>query len=147
MKASNVRRISVALIFTTAGFVMCLKSPFASPGSILAPLPIPFHHTVTVPANKECELPLSFDYAKAPGRLNGHWNSQGSSANIKGATDDTLASFKFTDPTNLVVEHRDNPTSGNFNVKYTGGAYTMTFDNTGHGTERTVTVEGTYQPD
>jgi hypothetical protein len=146
MKAANVRRITVAVLFTTAGFVMALKSPFAAPGSILAPLPIPFHHTLTVPANKQSELTLCFDYAKAPGYLTGHWNVQGSSANIKGATDDNLTSFKFTDPTGLVLEHHDNPTSGNFNFKYTGGNYTMTFDNTTASSERTVTVEGTYQP-
>jgi hypothetical protein len=146
MKATRLRKITVALFFTTAGFVMALKSPFAAPGSILGPLPIPFRHTLTVSANKQSNLALCFEYAKAPGSLHGHWSVQGSSANIKGATDDTVTSFKFTDPTNLVLEHHDNPTAGNFNLKYTGGTYTMTFDNTSNSSDRTVTVEGTYQP-
>src|SRR5437867_2107101 len=40
----------------------------------------------------------SFEFPQTPGRLYGSWSSKGASANIKGATDDTLVAFKLIGP-------------------------------------------------
>ncbi|HET6250157.1 MAG TPA: hypothetical protein VFE47_20875 [Tepidisphaeraceae bacterium] len=102
--------------------------------------------TITVPAGRVFDLPLSFPAERTPGRIRGHWTSQGKSAGIAGAKDDTLVKFTIRGSNNAVLQRLDHPVSGNFDIRYAGGTFTLTFDNSGivRSSGRVVSVEWTY---
>src|SRR5882672_4642004 len=80
------------------------KTGVPSPGSVLAPSPIAYKEKLTIEAGKFMNYTISAPNGKAPGRLYGRWMSRGSSAGVKGATDDTLVGFKLVGPDNKVLE-------------------------------------------
>lgn len=103
-----------------------------------------------VRANRVYELRVSKPDGKGPWHLHGHWKCQGRSADIEGATDDTLVRFALRGPDDKVVEELKHPVSGNFSIHFTEpGTYTFIFDNSGiiRSSARLITVEGTFEPD
>jgi hypothetical protein len=149
MSSRRIYRFS-AIVACLAGFwFACRKSPFTAPGSVLSPMSIPIHQTVTVQPNQEYQLTLPWPELKTPGWLRGHWTVRGKSANFPNAADDTLVGFTLTGPNNEILQRQNHPTSGNFAIRCEGGEYTMTFNNTGvlRASARIVTIDGTYQPD
>jgi hypothetical protein len=109
---------------------------------------IPLKQTVTVEPGRFATY--SWEFSKTPGRLYGSWISQGRSANIRGATDDTLVSFKLVGANNEILQNLDHPASGNFDIHITSpGRYTFWMGNTGmlRSSSRVVTIDATYKPD
>jgi hypothetical protein len=149
MTPRNVRRISVVLVCLLGLCALAHKAGIASPSAVLAATPQPIKQTFTVPRFRECQVTLAYPQVMSPGWVRGRWVAQGASDSIKGATDDTLVSFTVTGPNNEVIQHLDHPASGNFAFRYQGGQYTLTFSNAGviRLSDRTVTLDGTYQPD
>ena len=120
------------------------------PREIIQARPIPIKDTVDVEAGHSVKYTFTVPAGKAPGLLQGHWSAQGKSANIKGATDDTLVGFTLRGPDNNVIQSLDHPTSGNFSSRCgAAGAYTFEFSNAGiiRSSSRRVTIDGSYQPD
>jgi len=125
------------------------KMAIASPATIFAASPIAVTKSLTVPPNQVVAFPWAGPEGKVPGRLFGQWTSHGASAGIKGANDDQLTRFVLRGPDNRVIQTVENPTAGNFSVRFDApGTYTFEFDNTGaFRSPRSVQFEGTYQPD
>ena len=149
MTSRKVRWVSIVVVCLAGLYVLCRKSPFAATGSMLSPMSVPIHQTFTVESNQQYQLTLPSPQLEPARWLRGHWTVEGKSANIKGATDDTLVSFTLTGPNSETLERQDHPMSGNFAIRCLGGEYSMTFNNTGilRSSNRMVTVDGTYQPD
>jgi hypothetical protein len=130
------------------------KTGIASPAAVLKSAvtaePIPVMTKLRIEAGKGMTYTVSAPGNKVPGRLYGRWTSQGKTAGIKGATDDSLVGFRLVGPDNKVVEKSDHPSAGNFNLRFDApGNYTFEFDNAGvvRSTARVVEFDGTYQPD
>ena len=103
-----------------------------------------------VKAGRAYELRLSSPDNGKRWHFHGHWICKGVSADIDGATDDTLVRFVLRGPDDKVVEELDHhPTSGNFSVNYDEpGTYTFVFDNSGiiRSSSREIEFEGTFDP-
>jgi hypothetical protein len=105
--------------------------------------------TFKIKAGRMCELRLSSPDKVRKWHLHGHWTCKGVSAEIDGATDDTLVHFVLRGPDDKVIEQRNHPTSGNFSVNYDEpGTYTFVFDNSGiiRSSSREVEFEGRFDP-
>jgi len=133
-----------AIWFFTPARKVLSKASAAATGS----QPIPVKETMTVEPGKiqtfGCEFP------NTPGRLYGTFHVAGSSAKIKGATDDTLIAFKLIGPNNETLQKLDKPTSGNFDIHITSpGRYTFVLDNGGiiRRSARSVEIDAMYKPD
>lgn len=113
--------------------------------------PQPVRSSDSVKPNFIGTYTLDFRTDQVPGMLTGSWRSQGKTAGIKGAMDDTLIAFRLKGPNNEVLQQQqDHPTSGNFSVRVMrAGRYTFEFDNSGliRSTSRQYSLDGTYQPD
>lgn len=121
-----------------------------SPSSLVKSAPALINEKATVLAQQKYDLQITFPPERTPGRLTGTWLSQGKSANVDGAIDDTVGSFTLRDPSNNILQQQlDSPVSGNFDFRYAGGVYVLEFNNGGifRSSARVVTVTGTYQPD
>jgi hypothetical protein len=105
--------------------------------------------TFKVKVGRAYELRLSSPDKTRRWHLHGHWTCRGVSAEVGGATDDTLVRFVLRGPDDKIIETRDHPTSGNFSVNYDEpGTYTFVFDNSGivRSSSREVEFEGTFDP-
>jgi hypothetical protein len=124
-------------------------SGIISPKEVFKARPILINKSLTVDARSQQTWSVPAP-GPTPGLLQGRWNSSGASGGIRGAQDDTLVSFELRGPDNALLQRLDHPLTGNFSIRYeTAGIYTFTFNNAGfvRSTARTVTIEGTYQPD
>ncbi len=104
---------------------------------------VQINDTIDIPANKVGTFKVE---AKKASMLVGNWTSKGSTANVKGATDDTLVDFRLLGPNNEVLQKLDHPIEGNFSIDITKpGIYTFEFNNTGivRSSGRNVTIKGT----
>jgi hypothetical protein len=142
--------IALLLVAAAGWSILSRKTPIPSIASIVAASPVAVNQTFTVEPGKAYQFRFEFPADKSPGRFHGSWTSQGKSAGLKGATDDTLVTFtiKGSDDKTLTTSNR-HPVTGNFDFRYTGGTVTLTFDNSGiiRSSARTVTLAGIYQPD
>src|SRR5437660_455444 len=94
--------------------------------AIHGPQPIPVKDSATVEAGKG--RTCSYEFPKTPGRLFGHWSSKGKSAQIRGATDDTIVAFQLIGPNNNILHNLDHATGGNFDIRIDSpGRYTFVF--------------------
>ncbi|HZK82463.1 MAG TPA: hypothetical protein VFC46_15380, partial [Humisphaera sp.] len=120
-----------------------------APVAHVAQAPITGKETVTIRRGKLYNLPLSFEPNITPGRLTGHWESEGKSAHLRGANDDTIVAFTIRDSKNARVVQQLHTVSGKFDARYDGGVYTLTFSNADllRSSARNITIEWTYQPD
>ena len=92
----------------------------ADVGGHVLPAPVTGKETVTIASGDTYSLPLSFQLKATPGRLTGHWESEGKSAHIRGANDDTLVSFTIRDSKNARIESQTHAISGKFDVRMVG---------------------------
>jgi hypothetical protein len=149
MKSRNFRRVAVWSGIVVAWWCLSRTSPVESPASIIAIHPISIKRTLTVLPGTEGRMQLSFAASKTPGWLRGTWSVKDVSSMGKRSHDDSLVGFVMTAPNGKIIQNRDHPLSGNFAEHYTGGTYTLTFDNANwvRSSPRVVTFEGTYLPD
>jgi hypothetical protein len=123
----------------------------STPGQILKPPPLRVNQDFTVESRHQMTWTFAPPAGKTPGLLQGRWTSQGKSAGLRGANDDTLIAFKLLGPNdNIIQQQPDHPVGGNFSVRCEGpGNLTFVFDNGGiiRSSSRQVHIEGTYQAD
>ncbi len=135
------------------GFLWCAKHPTAVnaalSGKSAERKSFPISDAITIQPGYVQTLRYSFPADKTPGKFQGYWQVEGKSGHLKGATDDTLTGFSLLGPNNDALQKLTSPTSGNFSIRYEGGMYTFSFENSGflRSSPRTVTFTGTYQPD
>jgi len=150
MRRLMVLVVVAAAIFGAWYFIGRKSIAVPTPKQFLSASPVPINQTVTIASGKEIDWTFSAPAGKTPGVFQGHWTCRGKSADIKGATDDTLVAFKLLDPNNKVVQHDDHAVTGNFKVHCDdSGTYTLVFDNSGiiRSSDRNVVIDASYQPD
>ena len=141
---------AVAIVCAIYYVLMLGAAPRASAADTNATGATPVKDEFTVKRGRQMEYTFKTPAGKAPGHLHGHWTARGKSADIDGATDDTLVKFTLRGPDDKVIEKLDHPTSGNFDVHFTeAGACTFVFDNSGivRSSGRVVIFDGVYDQD
>src|SRR5260221_1034272 len=72
-----------------------IASPAAAIKAAVTASATPVRETLRIPANYNQSFTFSPAASKLPGRLYGQWTCRGKTANISGAHDDTLVSYRL----------------------------------------------------
>jgi hypothetical protein len=148
-RKSLTRLVVLGVVIVGAWWALSRTTGIISPKAAIAEARSrAINQTFSVQAGYEHTYAVEF--RNIPGRLSGHWSSQGKSAGIKGATDDSLVAFKLIGPNNNTLHNLDHQNGGNFDVRIDSpGRYTFAFDNSGiiRSSARNVSLDATYQPD
>ena len=156
---SGIRLLAALCLLTTValawwGWMSIVHPGVPSPMTVLravsTPKPESLDKNLSIASGMADTWRITLSADKTPGRMCGYWTSEGKTAGIRGAQDDTLVSYALRGPNNQVLASLDHPASSNFDVHCVNpGVYTFEFNNSGllRSSTRNVTIHLTYQAD